>query len=394
MPLQPHHPRSELEYIARDAGLSRVFSHKSLTFENSQPIQRASRSSSMALAKPMLGDGALMIYTSGTTNKPKGVISTYASVSAQVSCLLEAWKWSSRDRILNVLPLHHVHGLVNILTCSLTAGALCELSDKFDAEQVWEKFAQLTVFMAVPTIYTKLLAHWETQPSDKKEKWASAAHQLRLMVSGSAALPAPISDAWAQVTGHRLLERYGMTEIGMALSNPYEGPRRVGTVGKPLPGVQVRLVEGEIQVQSATVFREYWRKPEATRESLTADGWFRTGDIAETDSEGYYKILGRASQDILKSGGYKISALEIESTLLEHPDLREVAVVGVLDPVWGERVAAVYVGTVSEVALGPWLKERLAAYKVPSLWRCVEQLPRNAMGKVQKPLVRDLFKKL
>jgi malonyl-CoA/methylmalonyl-CoA synthetase len=317
------------------------------------------------------------------------VISTYSSLEAQVTCLLEAWRWTSRDRTLNVLPLHHVHGLVNVLTCSLAAGAHCELEAKFEARAVWEKLPNLSVFMAVPTVYSKLLAAWEKENAATQERWAAAARCVRLMVSGSAALPAPLSDAWLRVTGHRLLERYGMTETGMALSNPYEGERRVGTVGKPLPGVEVRLVDGEIQVRGPLVFREYWGKPEATRESFTDDGWFRTGDVAEIDPEGYYKILGRASQDILKSGGYKISALEIESVLLEHPGVTEVAVVGLADPQWGERVACTYVGTAGEAELELWLRERLAAYKVPSAWRRVDQLPRNAMGKVQKPLVRD-----
>lgn len=395
VPLQPNYPAPELAYLVADARLEHSFVHpdcaplaKSLGLRaHDVPLHEAD-----APAKaPAPQDGALMIYTSGTTSRPKGVITTYAGLQAQVSMLLQAWRWSAQDRTLNVLPLHHVHGLVNVLACAMAAGAQCELADKFSAELAWTRIASgaINVFMAVPTIYAKLLDHWEKQAPTTQREWTEAARAMRLMVCGSAALPAPLSDAWLRATGHRLLERYGMTEIGMALSNPYDGERRVGTVGVPLPGASIRLVEGEIQVRGPNVFREYWGKPDATRASFTDDGWFRTGDVAELDEKGYFRILGRSSQDILKSGGYKISALEIESVLLEHPGVREVAVVGLPDPQWGERVAAAYVGTVDDATLTAWLKARMVAYKVPSLWKRVDELPRNAMGKVMKPKVRD-----
>jgi malonyl-CoA/methylmalonyl-CoA synthetase len=393
VPLQPHHPVPELEYLVRDGRIAESIVHVSCA-ELAAKLglktlsAESAREPSLTFT-PAPHDAALMIYTSGTTSRPKGVISTYASLRAQIDCLLEAWRWTERDRTLNILPLHHVHGLVNVLACSLAAGACCELSDKFDAEYAWRALEELTVFMAVPTVYTKLVAHFEKQSEATQKEWAASAKKLRLMVSGSAALPAPVSGRWLEITGHRLLERYGMTEIGMALSNPYEGERRVGAVGKPLPRVEVRLHEGEIHVRGPNLFREYWGKPEATRESFTPDGWFRTGDSAELDEKGYFRILGRLSQDILKSGGYKLSALEIESALLENPLVREVAVVGIPDATWGERVAAAYVGDVSGEELAAWLKERVAAYKVPSVWKRVSALPRNAMGKVQKPLVKN-----
>jgi malonyl-CoA/methylmalonyl-CoA synthetase len=228
---------------------------------------------------------------------------------------------------------------------------------------------------------------------------------MRLMVSGSAALPARVYGEWFRLTGQRLLERYGMTEIGMGLSNPYRGGRVPGSVGQPLPGVEVRLVAesgevvsgdgqpGEIQVRGPGVFLEYWNRPEATAESF-AGGWFRTGDVGVVE-DGYYRILGRQSVDIIKSGGYKLSALEIEAVLLEHPAVRECAVVGVADEMWGEVVAAaVVLRAGAALELGPlrdWCRDRLSAYKIPKRLVVAGDLPRNAMGKVTKPAVRNLF---
>ena len=412
VPLQPHHPLAELEYLVRDTGLSLILCDQSclalgdkLDASSIFPVKMEEGAS---LSKPVELDAdlaALMIYTSGTTNRPKGVVTTFASLDAQIGCLLQAWEWSPADRVLDVLPLHHVHGLVNVLCCSLAAGACCELVDKFDAGLVWERMVagEINVFMAVPTIYTKLIAHWENQSPAEREKLSKGAKRMRLMVSGSAALPQPVFDLWLRITGHQLLERYGMTEIGMALSNPLHGERKVRTVGRPLPGVTVSLrsadgseiveagAAGEIYVRGANVFREYWRKPKETADAFSANGYFKTGDVAERDSDGYFRILGRSSQDILKCGGYKISALEIESVLLEHPSVREAAVVGVQDETWGERVAAVVVGDVTGEVLVPWLKERLAVYKIPTLWRCAPELPRNAMGKVIKGELKKLW---
>jgi len=277
----------------------------------------------------------------------------------------------------------------------------------FDGAGIWNRLAEggLTLFMAVPTIYARLLAAWDAAPRETRARWTEAAARLRLMVSGSAALPVSVLERWRAATGHVLLERYGMTEIGMALSNPCDGERRPGCVGQPLPGVEVRLVDeqgrevdegapGEIEVRGDTVFLEYWRRPDATRDAFR-EGWFRTGDVAVCDS-GSFRILGRQSVDIIKTGGYKVSALEVEEVLREHPDVGECAVVGAPDDEWGERVAVAIVPRGSGESLGidalrEWAAPRLSRYKLPTRVRLVDDLPRNAMGKVVKPRVRELF---
>ena len=348
----------------------------------------------------------MILYTSGTTSRPKGVVTTHANVTAQITALTEAWEWSADDRIVLCLPLHHVHGIVNVVSCALWSGAVCEMLPRFGAHAVWDRIASgtVTLLMAVPTIYVKLIAAWEAYPPERRAILSEAASRLRLMVSGSAALPVSTLERWKEITGHTLLERYGMTEIGMALSNPYRGKRVPGSVGTILPGVEARLVAeggeavapgtpGEIEVRGANVFTEYWGKPEATREAFR-DGWFRTGDTAVIEN-GVYRILGRTNIDILKTGGHKVSALEIEETLREHPAVLECAVVGVPDLEWGERVAAALVlsdGNALDLeSLRAWAKKRLAAHKVPSRLLILEALPRNAMGKVTKPAVALLF---
>ena len=349
---------------------------------------------------------AMILYTSGTTSRPKGVVTTHANISAQIESLIEAWEWSADDRILLCLPMHHVHGIINVLSCALWSGAVCEMLPRFDAQVVWQRIASgdLTLFMAVPTIYVKLIAAWEGASAEQRERWSKAAAKLRLMVSGSAALPVSVLERWQEITGHTLLERYGMTEIGMALSNSYRGERIPGAVGKPLPSVEVRLVNeageevapgvpGEIEVRGANVFSEYWNKPEATEQAFR-DGWFRTGDTAVVE-EGAYRILGRTNIDILKTGGHKLSALEIEETLREHPAILECAVVGVPDLEWGELVAAALVlkndSAINLEDLRIWSKGRMAAHKAPSRLLILEALPRNAMGKVTKPAIQALF---
>jgi malonyl-CoA/methylmalonyl-CoA synthetase len=320
---------------------------------------------------------------------------------------VDAWDWTVDDRIVLVLPLHHVHGIVNVLACALWSGALCEMLPAFEAAPVWDRLAsgEPTLFMAVPTIYRKLIAAWEAADSSRQSRWSAGAARLRLMVSGSAALPVQTLARWREITGHTLLERYGMTEIGMALSNPLHGERRAGSVGAPLPGMEVRLVDeqgvpvadgtpGEIEVRGSNVFLEYWGRPEATHEAFR-DGWFRTGDVAVLEG-GAYRILGRTSVDIIKTGGYKVSALEIEEVLRTHPAIAECAVVGVADAEWGERVAAAVElrpGRELDLAsLKGWAREQLAPYKIPRELRVVAALPRNAMGKVMKPDVAALFR--
>ena len=341
--------------------------------------------------------GAMILYTSGTTNLPKGVVSTHGNLNAQISSLIEAWKWTSEDSTVCVLPLHHVHGVVNVVSCSLWAGASCEFMPNFSEKAIFDLIeqAKINVFMAVPTIYFKLIAYWESLEDHRQKQISAALQKLRFMISGSAALPVSVMERWQAISGHLLLERYGMTEIGMALSNPYDGPRVAGHVGYPLPGVSVRLSEeGEIQVKGPTVFKEYWNKPESTAESFTEDGWFKTGDIAAIDELGGYRILGRNSVDIIKSGGYKISALEIEEVLRQYPGIADCSVVGLPNDEWGELVAAAIVtkSAIDEKALSTWMREQMPAYKTPRKYVVIQDLPRNAMGKVTKKDVVQIIK--
>jgi malonyl-CoA/methylmalonyl-CoA synthetase len=335
------------------------------------------------------------------------VISTHANVASQVTTLLAAWEWSANDTIPLFLPLHHIHGIINLLSCAIWAGARVHLFEKLDIPTLGPEITSGTysVFMAVPTVYVKFIHYLEAAGADEAAAVCRGFGAMRLNVSGSAACPVPLFERWRELTGQVLLERYGMTEIGMALSNPYRGERRAGSVGTPLPGVDVRLAAedgstitdedqpGEIQVRGPNVFLEYWDNPQASAESFT-EGWFRTGDMAVLE-RGYYRIMGRTSIDIIKSGGYKISALEIEGVLLERAEIAEVAVIGAEDPVWGEAVAA-FVVCRSGVELEPdalrqWCRGRLSDYKIPKQVRFVESLPRNAMGKVTKPDLKSLL---
>ncbi|HML95278.1 MAG TPA: acyl-CoA synthetase [Thermodesulfobacteriota bacterium] len=418
VPLCVSHPDPELEYVIKDSGAGFVIAGK----EFAGRLERISAAlgadfllsgdviKSNAGPLPVLDESrrAMIIYTSGTTSRPKGVVTTHANIRHQITSLVGAWGWTKDDSILNPLPLHHLHGILNVLLCALWSGAKCELLAKFDAAAVWEKFTRngYTVFMAVPTIYTRLIRARDEAPPGERKEMSEAARRMRLMVSGSAALPVGTLHKWEEITGHVLLERYGMTEIGMALSNPLAGKRMPGKVGAPLPGVEVALIdeeggilsgpaEGEIIVRGPNVFLEYWQRPGETSGSFIQDGWFRTGDAAERDREGIYRILGRKSVDIIKSGGYKISALEIEEVLRKHPSIADCAVVGVPDEEWGERVSAALVPSGGDEPAGDtlreWCRERLAPYKVPTRFLTVKELPRNQMGKVVKPDVCALF---
>jgi malonyl-CoA/methylmalonyl-CoA synthetase len=334
-------------------------------------------------------------------------VSTHQNVGAQIASLIEAWRWTPADRLLLTLPLHHVHGIINGLCSALAVRATCEILPAFDAEVVWNRLAsgEITVFTAVPTIYTRLIASWDAAPPEVRRAWSEGARGLRLMMSGSAALAVQTLERWREITGHTLLERYGMTEIGMALSNPLQGERRAGYVGQALPEVEVRLVDeqggavdagapGELEVRGPTVCQEYWQRPDETRLAFR-DGWFRTGDMAVCE-QGSYRLLGRTSVDIIKTGGFKVSALEIEEVLRDHPSIAECAVVGVADDDWGERVSvAVELRNGTSLSLDElqqWAKVQLAPYKVPRALQAVPALPRNAMGKVMKPEVAGLFK--
>lgn len=414
VPLCLSHPAPALEHVLRDTGASIILTsaafsgllvpladkyHASLTDVSDARREQAQDDPDVAASRR-----AMILYTSGTTNLPKGVVTTHRNLEAQIKTLVKAWRWTPQDHSLCVLPLHHVHGIINVVSCSLWAGARCEFLPDFNAAEVFQVFlrGEVNVFMAVPTIYFKLIAAWEKMTAGEQERVSAALRRMRLMVSGSAALPVSVMERWQAISGHRLLERYGMTELGMAISNPYDGERRPGSVGIPLEGVDIRLCDekdhgvsgdpGEIQVRGDNVFLEYWCQPEATRKSFTGDGWFKTGDIAVVE-DGYYRIMGRNSVDIIKSGGYKISALEIEEVLRTHPSIQDCAVVGLEDEEWGEVVAAaLHVRQELDLAsLRNWLKDRIPGYRVPRKFIVIHELPRNAMGKVVKNEVKKLF---
>lgn len=349
---------------------------------------------------------AMMLFTSGTTNKPKGVVSSHSIINSQITTLAEAWEWTSADVIPLFLPLHHIHGIVNVLSCGLWAGATVDLYKSFDMPKISASVAagKYNLFMAVPTIYVKLIKYFESLPEEEAEKICHGFSNMRLNISGSAACPVKLFNQWNNLTSQVLLERYGMTEIGMGISNPYQGERRAGHVGQALPGVTVGLfneknepiteqnMPGEIRVKGANVFLEYWDNPQATKESFV-EGWFCTGDVAVID-KGYYRIMGRSSIDIIKSGGYKLSALEIEGTLLTHEKIEEVAVIGAPDETWGEAVTAFVVlkpgAKLNQEGLKLWCDGRMSAYKIPKRLELLDSLPRNAMGKVTKSDLKKL----
>lgn len=416
VPLGISHPSPELDYVIADAEAKIIVTHSDFArllrpiaaARNAKLLLTSEIAQATATTLPIIDAGrrAMIVYTSGTTGKPKGVVATHKNIAAQIKTLIAAWEWTAADRILHALPLHHIHGIINALNCALWAGATCEILPKFDVHAVWSRLlsGKITLFMAVPTIYSKLIAAWEQASPPQQKAMSAACAKMRLMISGSAPLPVRIFEKWQEITQHVLLERYGMTEIGMALSNPLHGERVPGCVGAPLAGVEVRLVDddgkevedgipGEILVKSPSVFLEYWNKPAETQDAFR-DGWFCTGDVAVVQ-KGVYRILGRRRVDIIKTGGYKVSALEIEEVLRTHPEITECAVVGVADRDWGERVCAALVLTPQSAlqldSLRRWALERLAVYKIPAEIVIVADLPRNAMGKVMKPEVKKIF---
>ncbi|CAL1378170.1 unnamed protein product [Linum trigynum] len=406
VPLAVSYPESELLHVMNDSEISMVLS----TEDHREAMEKvaskcaakfsllptASNISSQTSAYDQKNvgqmdalegdDPALIIYTSGTTGKPKGALHTHNSVNSQV-----------------------------------------EFMPKFSVKGAWQRWREsypqngekaddaITVFSGVPTMYTWLIQGYEALDPDLKTASAYAARQLRLMMCGSSALPVPILQQWETITGHRLLERYGMTEFVMAISNPLKGTRKAGTVGKPLPRVEVKIVQdesdhentgvGEICVKSPSLFKEYWKLPHVTKESFTDDGFFKTGDAGKIDADGYYVILGRTSADIMKVGGFKLSALEIESILLEHTSVAECCVLGLPDKDYGDAVCAIIVlneeskkqqdkeskPALSLEELREWAKEKLAPYKLPTKLFLWDSLPRNAMGKVNKKELKKVL---
>jgi malonyl-CoA/methylmalonyl-CoA synthetase len=325
---------------------------------------------------------AALVYTSGTTGASKGAILTHNNFAANALNLLTCWQMTDADRLLLALPLFHVHALGNGLHCWLIGGFKMRLLERFEHQKAAAEFLDFrpTVFFGVPTMYVRLL---ETPPDTARE----IGRGMRLFVSGSAPLPAQVLEEFRRLFGHTILERYGMTETLMNMSNPYVGERRAGSVGLPLPGVSAELRGGEIYLRGPNVFAGYWRREEATREAFTG-GWFRTGDLADRSPDGYYTLRGRKS-DLIISGGYNIYPREIEEFLLEQIEIAEVAVAAAADPVRGE-VPVAYVVLKSPVDLADLerrCRESLASFKTPRRFHVVEKLPRNALGKVQKHLL-------
>ncbi|KAL2199108.1 hypothetical protein P885DRAFT_31807 [Corynascus similis CBS 632.67] len=484
VPLSPAFPAPELQYILNHSEAllllsSAKFASKAeevlKTELDVQPahlrldkFQGNGAHEKVTLEKSGPGAAGMMLYTSGTTNRPKGVLLPQSVMTAQARSLLQAWEYSPSDHLLHVLPLHHIHGTINAIFTPLFSGSTIEFLFPFNADAVWRRFAapfltpdqthnsdsphhhhrKITFFTAVPTIYSRLLTAHKALPPDLQSATRTAVSpaNLRLAISGSAALPTPIKRAWADLSGGNvLLERFGMTEVGMALSCGLDVADRVdGSVGWPLPGVEARLVDvdthqviepgrerdpvtgreraGEIQLRGPSIFAQYWRNPEATAREFvdSKDGrgqWFKTGDVAvRRPVEGagrsdlpsqrdwargdLYFILGRRSADIIKSGGEKVSALEVEREMLALPQVAEVAVLAVPSGKWGQKVGAVVILDREHVPDGKWsplemrraLKGRLASYKIPQVLRVVDHIPRNAMGKINKKmLVKEIF---
>ena len=325
---------------------------------------------------------AAIVYTSGTTGVSKGAILTHNNFASNALNLITCWRISEADRFLLALPLFHVHALGNGLHSWLISGCRMRLLERFEHQKAVQEFLDFrpTLFFGVPTVYVRLL----DLPLDAAREIGGF---MRLFVSGSAPLPAQVLEEFGEKFGHTILERYGMTETLMNISNPYEGERRAGTVGLPLPGVSTRIVDGEIQLRGPNIFAGYWRRPEATAAAFD-NGWFKTGDMAECSADGYYTLLGRKS-DLIISGGFNIYPREIEEFLLEQPEVAEAAVVGVPDRLRGEIPVAYLVprGEFDAVTLEARCREKLASFKIPRAFVPVEKLPRTALGKVQKHLL-------
>ncbi|KAJ5935816.1 AMP-dependent synthetase/ligase [Penicillium verhagenii] len=479
LPLSPSFPVGELQYIMDNSRAKVLLATEKYAdkagqilkagleleplFDIRQKIEVGGSVESVQLDNRERSSSGMMLYTSGTTNRPKGVLIPESAITAQASSLLHAWKYTPQDRLLHLLPLHHIHGVVNATIAPIFSGSSIEFMYPFNPEQVWRRLAapflpsetetktsksKITFLTAVPTIYNRLMTSFPSLPPEIQSAAQKGIHpdHLRLNISGSAALPTPTKEKWTSLSGGNvLLERFGMTEVGMAISCGLDPVDRVdGSVGWPLPGVEARLVdtetdrlipvgqetdangralEGEIQLRGETIFPKYWGNEKATTESFVQaddDGkpWFRTGDVATrrvVDGTGkgssgewaqgpMYFISGRKSVDIIKTGGEKVSALEVERELLSLPQVTEAAVVGLPSEQWGQKVAVVLVLDPEAATSGrngkSWgpmdmrraLKDRLAGYKIPQEMKVLESIPRNAMGKVnKKALVKEVF---
>lgn len=411
IPLNPAYSAPELEYLLEDsrarvlvttrrhlgqagAGALAVDSPTRIVAVDPDSFPRPLPDSTVSLDEVKLSheSPALMLYTSGTTGHPKGALMSHGSLTANIDMLGQAWQWSSDDVLLHVLPMFHVHGLLVALHGALHAGASAVVRAAFDAGTVLRDLRRkdCTVFMAVPTMYRRLLAALGDSELDLRH--------MRLLTSGSDRLPTEVFDAIEARLGHRVVERYGMTETGIMLSNPVDGARIAGQVGLPLPGVEMRIVGqqtgmpcdrgevGELQTRGAHLFMGYWNDPDKTRGAFTEDGWFRTGDLGLRDSRGRFELKGRMT-DLIITGGFNVYPTEVEHVLARHAGVSQCAVAGVPDADWGEAVTAFVVRadqSTSSEELIRHCRTSLAAYKSPKRVVFVDALPRNAMGKVQK----------
>ncbi|XP_026497664.2 malonate--CoA ligase ACSF3, mitochondrial [Vanessa tameamea] len=481
VPLTALHPPDMIKYFIIDSGSSLVICSEEyeniihpVTKELSKPLlittmekqekdleEKADLLSDVGHSNKWYGGtDAMLIYTSGTTSKPKGVVWTHGMLSAQIAALHAAWRYSAHDVVLHALPLHHIHGQLNSLNATLAAGARVRMLASFAAHAVWARLLggdrdeRVSVLHAVPAMYARLLAEYDTMFRDPKTAdyvRTTLSSRMRLMCAGSAPLPETLFKRWEEISGIRLLERYGMSEVGMALSNPYRPveARTVSCVGLPLPGLAARIAkvgtlkplitveteapdmqisleklgltstkdpeegsqqdsketehepsndksyEGELLLKGPAVFTRYWnRAPNLDSPDFTPDGWFRTGDTASY-SDGKFQILGRTSVDIIKTGGYKVSALQVESALLEHPSVQDAAVLGIEDDSYGEIVASVIVLKENTKLTLRELKDeagkKLAPYQLPKTMLIVDVMPRNAMGKLNKKFIKKQF---
>ena len=346
-----------------------------------------------------LDDLAALLYTSGTTGRSKGAMLTQENLLSNALTLTEIWRFSSQDRLLHALPIFHTHGLFVATNVTLAAGGSMIFLPKFDIDRMIAELPRATALMGVPTFYTRLL--------DDPRLTTDLTERMRLFISGSAPLLAETHRQFADRTGHRILERYGMTETNMNTSNPYDGERRAGTVGFPLPGVELKITDpetgaelpdgtiGQIEVRGPNVFKGYWEMPEKTAAELRGNGFFITGDLGRIDEDGYLHIVGR-NKDLIISGGYNIYPKEIELILDEQPGVLESAVIGVPDPDLGEAVLAIVVaepgGAPDLSAIGAATRTALARFKQPRKFLVVDALPRNTMGKVQKNVLRETYR--
>ncbi|MEU5950028.1 acyl-CoA synthetase [Micromonospora sp. NPDC047465] len=392
VPVPPDAGPMERDHILRDSGSTALL----VPADAERPADGAGRTvvpidltrrSDTTHPEPDPARTALILYTSGTTGAPKGAVISRRAVAACLDGLADAWAWTPDDLLVHGLPLFHVHGLVLGVLGPLRLGSRLHHVGRPRPERY--AAAGGSMYFGVPTVWSRVAAAPDA---------ARALRPARLLVSGSAALPAAVFADLAALTGHRVVERYGMTETLITVSARADGPRRSGTVGLPLPGVRTRLVDeqgatlpadgaamGELQVSGPTLFDGYLNRPDADAASSTPDGWFRTGDVATVDPDGWHRIVGRASTDLIKSGGYRIGAGEVEDALLAHPGVREAAVVGIPHPDLGQQVTAYVVGDgVDGPELVDFVARHLSAHKRPREVRLVDALPRNALGKVQK----------